>query len=210
MGAGGNVHLLAGLEYDGTGFAGWAMQPGLRTVEGVLREALSMTFQSWNGLAVAGRTDAGVHASGQIVSVSVKGGPPAQRAAAALNTVLPHDVAVTYAEAAPESFHARFSARSRTYRYRIWQRRTPSPLEHRRSWWVPRRLDDERLGANAGLVVARCSSADGNAKEMSSAAGSPLTASSVTWSAPSWERWSRVSLTSSNGCSRVVHARRRA
>jgi tRNA pseudouridine38-40 synthase len=118
-----------------------------------MREALSGTFPGWNGLAVAGRTDAGVHALGQVVSVSVEGGPPADRAADALNARLPGDIAVVRAEEAPESFHARFSAQSRTYRYRIWQRRTSSPFESRRGWWVPRRLDDERLAACARLVV---------------------------------------------------------
>jgi tRNA pseudouridine38-40 synthase len=145
--------LRIGLEYDGTDFSGWSAQPGLRTVEGVMREALSETFLRWSGLAAAGRTDAGVHALGQVVSVSVEGGPPPDRAVDALNARLPGDVAVVHAEAAPESFHARFSARSRTYRYRIWQRRASSPFENRRGWWVPRRLDDEQLATCARLVV---------------------------------------------------------
>lgn len=140
------------LEYDGSGFAGWAAQPGLRTVEGVVREALRKVFPAWEGLAVAGRTDAGVHALGQVASVSVAGGPPAERAAEALNGVLPPDVSVVAAAEAPEGFHARFSATSRTYRYRIWRRRTPSPFERRRSWWLPRPLDEERLAECAALV----------------------------------------------------------
>ncbi len=70
-----NLKLL--LEYDGTDFRGWARQPGMRTVEGVVREALADTYPSWEGLAVAGRTDTGVHAMGQVASVSVDGGPPA-------------------------------------------------------------------------------------------------------------------------------------
>ncbi|MCY4086855.1 MAG: tRNA pseudouridine(38-40) synthase TruA, partial [Actinomycetia bacterium] len=82
------------LEYDGTDFAGWARQPGQRTVEGVLREALDQVFPKWRELAVAGRTDAGVHATGQVASVLADGGAPADRAAAALNASLPPDVAV--------------------------------------------------------------------------------------------------------------------
>jgi tRNA pseudouridine38-40 synthase len=141
------------LEYDGTGFAGWAAQPGQRTVEGVLREALGRTFASVEGLAVAGRTDAGVHARGQVASVGVLGGPPVARAAEALNARLPDDVSVARAEKAPAGFHARFSARSRTYRYRVWRRRTPSPFERRRSLWHPRPLDEERLAESAALIV---------------------------------------------------------
>ncbi len=145
------IHRLT-LEYDGTGFSGWAAQPGRRTVEGELRAALDAVFPSWDGLAVAGRTDAGVHARGQVASLSAAGGPPAARAAEALNAELPDDVAVVAAEEAPEGFHARFSARSRTYRYRIWTRRTPSPFEARRALWHPRPLDDERLAALAALL----------------------------------------------------------
>ena len=143
------------LEYDGTWFSGWAAQPGLRTVEGHLREALDRVYADWDGLAVAGRTDAGVHALGQVVSFSTSDGPPVERAAEALDAALPDDVAVCSAEAAPEGFHARFSARSRSYRYRIWCRKTPSPFEHRRSLWHPRPLDEERLSASAALLLGQ-------------------------------------------------------
>ena len=105
------------LEYDGTGFCGWARQPGERTVEGVLRDALDVVLPGWSGLAVAGRTDTGVHATGQVASLDVAGGPPVARLPEALNTSLPEDVAVVDAEAAPEAFHARFSAVARSYRY---------------------------------------------------------------------------------------------
>ena len=147
------MRLRLTIEYDGTPFHGWAAQPGLPTVEGAVRDALAATFASYDGLAVAGRTDAGVHAFGQVASVDVAGGPPPQHAAEALNTRLPDEISVVAAEEAAHAFHARFSARSRSYRYRILNRRTPSPFEHRRSWWVPRRLDDERLRAAAAPLV---------------------------------------------------------
>jgi tRNA pseudouridine38-40 synthase len=147
------AHLRLTLEYDGTAFHGWAAQPGLRTVEGVLREALAGVFRSAGGIAVAGRTDAGVHALANVVSVDVEGGPPADRAAVALNTLLPDDVSVVASEAAPAGFDARYSARARSYRYRLYRRPVPSPFEQRRSWWVPRPLDLERLRASAALVV---------------------------------------------------------
>jgi tRNA pseudouridine38-40 synthase len=147
------VRLRLALEYDGTGFHGWAAQPGLRTVEGTLRSGLGGAFPRWSELAVAGRTDTGVHALGQVASVEVEGGPPPERAAAALNALLPDDVAVLGAEEAPADFHARSSARSRTYRYRVFRGRTPSPFEVRRSWWVPRPLDEEALADAAELLV---------------------------------------------------------
>jgi tRNA pseudouridine38-40 synthase len=147
------VRLRLTLEYDGTGFHGWAAQPSLRTVEGALRAALDGVFPEWSDLAVAGRTDAGVHALGQVASVQVGGGPPPERTAEALNALLPDDVALVGAEEAPAGFHARSSARSRTYRYRIFRRRTPSPFEELRSWWVPRPLDEGSLAASAELLV---------------------------------------------------------
>src|SRR5207253_3757289 len=116
------------------------------------REALESLFSPVAGLAVAGRTDAGVHALGNVASVAVEGGPPVERAAEALNTVLPADVAVVAADAAEESFHARHSARSRSYRYRLYRRRQPSPFEAGRSLWWPRPLDLERLRRSAELL----------------------------------------------------------
>ena len=133
------------LEYDGTGFRGWARQPGQRTVEGVLRDALETVYPRWEALAVAGRTDAGVHATGQVASVEVEGGPPVVRASEALNTVLPGDVAVVSAEPAEPGFHARFSARGRSYRYVVLERRERSALESCRALWWPRALDDAAL-----------------------------------------------------------------
>jgi tRNA pseudouridine38-40 synthase len=147
------VRLKLTLEYDGTGFSGWAAQPGLRTVEAVVREALGSLFSVVEELAVAGRTDAGVHALGNVVSVDVGGGPPAERAVEALNTMLPDDVAAVAAEEAPAGFHARHDARSRSYRYRLHRRRERSPFELRRSWWYPHRLDLSALAASADLLV---------------------------------------------------------
>jgi tRNA pseudouridine38-40 synthase len=141
------------LEYDGTEFNGWARQPGLRTVEGVLCEALDRVFPSWQELAVAGRTDRGVHATGQVASVSVTGGPPPERTAEALNAALPDDAAVIAVEQASHDFHARFSARSRSYRYAVLNRRERSALAARRVLWWPRPIADERLAAAAALVV---------------------------------------------------------
>ena len=146
------MRLRLTLEYDGTGFRGWARQPGKRTVEGVLCEALTEVFPTWSELAVAGRTDTGVHAAGQVASVEVEGGPPPSRAHAALNASLPHDVAVVAAAPAAPDFHARFSARARSYRYRVFRRSTRSPFEARRALWWPRPLDERALHAAAALL----------------------------------------------------------
>jgi tRNA pseudouridine38-40 synthase len=147
------MRLRLTLEYDGTGFHGWAAQPGLRTVEGVLREALGDVFPGWSGLAVAGRTDTGVHALGQVASFDAEVGPPPERAAEALNAALPDDVAVVAAASAPAGFHARHSARARSYRYRIFRRRQPAPFERHRSWWQSRPLDVQRLNEQAALLL---------------------------------------------------------
>ena len=141
------------LEYDGTRFRGWARQPGERTVETVVREALDEVLPRWDGLAVAGRTDAGVHATGQVVSLEADGGPPVERVAEALNTVLPEEVAVVAAEQSPDGFHARFSATGRSYRYVVLDRRERAPLRSRRALWWPRPLDEDALAACAAALV---------------------------------------------------------
>ena len=147
------MRLKLTLEYDGTGFRGWASQPGLRTVEGTLREALERVFQSWSELAVAGRTDTGVHALGNVASVEVDGGPPAGRAREALNAELPDDIAVGEAAAAEPGFHARHDAKARSYRYRVYRRAARSPFESTRSWWYPHVLAEERLAESADLLL---------------------------------------------------------
>jgi len=141
------------LEYDGTAFRGWARQPGLRTVEGVLREALDTVVPRWEGLAVAGRTDAGVHATGQVASLTAEGGPPTDRLAEALNVVLPEDLGVVRAEEATQGFHARVTATARSYRYVVVNARARSPLRARRAFWWPRPLDHAALGESAALLV---------------------------------------------------------
>jgi tRNA pseudouridine38-40 synthase len=147
------TRLRLTLEYDGTGFRGWAAQPGLRTVQGVLEDALGHAFDGWSSLAVAGRTDTGVHALGQVASVDVEGGAPAERAVAALNAALPHDVAAIAAEETALDFHARHSAQARSYRYRVYRRAARSPFEVNRSWWYPYALDEEKLADSADLLL---------------------------------------------------------
>ncbi len=147
------MRLRLTLEYDGMGFRGWARQPAARTVEATVRAALDAVYARWDDLAVAGRTDTGVHAAGQVISFRVDGpGPPPERAPAALNSELPHDVVVLAAEEAPEEFSARYSATARSYRYRVLRRRTRSAFEARRALWWPRSLDLDDLRASAALL----------------------------------------------------------
>jgi tRNA pseudouridine38-40 synthase len=149
------VRLRLTIAYDGTAFRGWAVQPGLRTVEGVLSDALGGAYAAWEGLQVAGRTDTGVHALANVASVDAEGGPPWDRATEALNASLPGDVAIVAAEEAAPDFHARYSARARSYRYRIWRSRLRSPFERDRSWWYPKPLDVERLQEAAALLPGK-------------------------------------------------------
>jgi tRNA pseudouridine38-40 synthase len=146
------VRLKLTIEYDGTGFRGWARQPGERTVEGELRRALAELYTT-DELVVAGRTDTGVHALANVVSVDVEGGPPPDRAVPAINALLPRDVAVSRVDLAQDDFHARYDARSRSYRYRVWRRRARSALEARRSLFYPRPLDLAALNENAQSLV---------------------------------------------------------
>ena len=147
------MRLKLTIEYDGTAFRGWAAQPGQRTVQGELEHALAATYARAGSLAVAGRTDAGVHALANVVSVEVDTGPPPERAAATLNAALPADVAIRAAEQVDPDFHARFDARSRAYRYRVWRRRERSALEARRALWHPRPIDVAALDENAQALV---------------------------------------------------------
>jgi tRNA pseudouridine38-40 synthase len=147
------VRLKLTVEYDGTGFRGWARQPGERTVEGEVRAGLGSVYPGFAELAVAGRTDTGVHALANVVSAEVNGGAPIERAVEALNALLPSDVAVVAAERAPDGFHARFHARARTYRYRVWRRRERSPLEAHRALWHPQAIDLRALDENARQIV---------------------------------------------------------
>jgi tRNA pseudouridine38-40 synthase len=148
------VILRLDLEYDGSAFYGWAAQPGLRTVEAVLTEALRTFWPHSGRPAVAGRTDAGVHASAQVVTVEgAAGGPEIGRVAAALNAHLPADVAVLGCSLAPDGFHARFSACSRRYEYRVLRSRAPSPLRAGRTWHWPRELSHDLLRECSAVLL---------------------------------------------------------
>ena len=129
------------LAYDGTDFRGWAKQPGVRTVGGVLEDALAKVLRESPGLSVAGRTDAGVHAEGQVASFSSSGAVEPSRVQRAINGMLSPEVVVLRASVAPGSFDARRSARGREYRYRIDGAAVPNPFTARFVWHRPGDLD---------------------------------------------------------------------
>ena len=136
------------LEYDGTEFAGWARQPGERTVQEEVERALATVARTQLPVTVAGRTDRGVHAWGQVASyegepVSVDG----------LNALLPSDVAALACEPVPDGFDARRDARSRTYCYRLLTRQPRSAFEHRRALHWRHAVDEDALAACAAALV---------------------------------------------------------
>jgi tRNA pseudouridine38-40 synthase len=131
--------LLIG--YDGTGFRGFAVQPEQRTVEGVLAKALGQVLHSEIGIRVAGRTDAGVHAWGQVISFDAPPGLEPGRLQASLNGMLGPEIVVRDAALVAPGFDARRAARWRRYRYTIVNRRVPDPFLARYAWWVPEPLE---------------------------------------------------------------------
>ncbi|MDP9455025.1 MAG: tRNA pseudouridine(38-40) synthase TruA [Actinomycetota bacterium] len=143
----------AGLvEYDGTDFAGWAAQPGRRTVETTLSGALEIILRQPVKLTVAGRTDAGVHASGQVVSFEADTKLPPSSIAYKTTAVLPPDAALRRCVGVDEGFDARRDATSRSYEYRVVDDPIRSPLERRRTVHVVRKPDLEALQKAAALV----------------------------------------------------------
>ena len=134
-----NIRLL--LEYDGTGYHGWQRQLDADTIQGVLEAAVAQLTQAPVAIIGSGRTDAGVHALGQVANFHTQSAIPLQAFHQGLNSLLPKDIAVLEAAEAPPSFHARKSARAKTYEYRILNRGNRSPLAHHCAWWIAPPLD---------------------------------------------------------------------
>jgi tRNA pseudouridine38-40 synthase len=147
------VRLL--VAYDGTEFAGWQRQGRLRTVQGELEAVLGRIDKAPVAVAAAGRTDAGVHAAGMVASARLAAPIAADTLRRALNASLPGDVRVLAVEDAPDGWHARFHATSKTYRYWIWNGRVASPFARRYTWHVPQPLDVAAMAQAAPAVVGR-------------------------------------------------------
>lgn len=142
------------LAYHGGQFAGWAAQPGLRTVEAELQQALAQLFDARVALTVAGRTDAGVHAWGQVASFEAPGEPP-EALARALNALTGDDLVIKRADPAEDGFDARGDARSRTYCYRLLAAPVPDPFERGLSLFWPYPLDLAGLERCAQALLGR-------------------------------------------------------
>lgn len=140
------------LAYDGQPFRGWARQEGVPTVQGALEEALAILLGESVDLTVAGRTDAGVHALGQVASFAYGGELPGDTVRS-LNGLTPPSISVASVEAVPGGFDARKDARSRTYCYRLLAGPTASPFLEGRAWWVRSELDREALEQAAAAVI---------------------------------------------------------
>jgi tRNA pseudouridine38-40 synthase len=141
------------VSYDGTDFSGWQRQPGMRTVQGVLEDGIRALLGEEVFVRGAGRTDAGVHADGQVASFALASRIPPHGLLRGLNSILPLDVALLdVAEAAPD-FDARFSARGKVYRYTVWNHMVRSPRHARTAWHVRRALDMAAIREAAALLV---------------------------------------------------------
>jgi tRNA pseudouridine38-40 synthase len=172
------LNIKVVLEYDGSGFAGWQQQAHGRTVEFELKRALREITGQEHKVFGAGRTDAGAHAEGQVVSFQTDGRISPHRLVAALNARLPADVAVLSAEEVPDAFHARYSARWRRYRYRYLDRPSRPALDRGRCWHVRGPLDVDAMAKAAKALVGKhdwtsyCSASeppDARVREMRSA-----------------------------------------
>jgi tRNA pseudouridine38-40 synthase len=145
-----NIRLL--LEYDGTRYHGWQRQADAATLQQTLEEALARLTGEPVTLMGSGRTDAGVHALGQVANFRTRSAIPLQAFHQGLNSMLSRDIAVLAAVEASPEFHARKSARAKTYEYRILNRPTRSPLHHHYAWWIAPPLDLAAMDhAAAGL-----------------------------------------------------------
>ena len=149
------MNIKVVLEYDGSGFAGWQQQAKGRTVEAEVKRALRELTGNDHVVYAAGRTDAGAHAEGQVVSFAFEGRIAPQRLVAALNARLPDDVAALSAEVVPDGFHARYSARWRRYRYCYLERRGRPALQRGRCWHVAGPLDVDAMSRAANALVGR-------------------------------------------------------
>jgi tRNA pseudouridine38-40 synthase len=141
------------IEYDGTDFAGWQRQPQQRTVQETLETAIRELSGETVFVRAAGRTDAGVHADGQVGSFTLAAKIPTHGLLRGLNTILPKDVAIVdVAEAAPD-FDARFSARGKVYRYTVWNHFVRSPRRARAAWHVRHTLDVDAIRRAAAALI---------------------------------------------------------
>jgi tRNA pseudouridine38-40 synthase len=146
-----NIRLL--LEYDGSRYHGWQRQADAVTIQQTLEEALERLTGEAAALIGSGRTDAGVHARGQVANFRTDSAIPLKAFHEGLNSLLPKDIAVLEAREAPPEFHARKSARSKTYEYRILNRGNRSPLARNHAWWIAPHLEVAAMAQAAAALM---------------------------------------------------------
>jgi len=146
-----NLKLV--LAYDGTDFAGWQVQPHAATVQGTLASAIGRITGEKVLPQGSGRTDAGVHALAQVATFGTESHVPTQNFLKALNDILPASIRVLETKEVPADFHARKSARAKTYRYRIYREAICSPFTARYVWHYPYPIDEEAIGNAAAMVM---------------------------------------------------------
>jgi tRNA pseudouridine38-40 synthase len=151
------MNIACGIEYDGTGYHGFQRQPQShgKTIQGALEDAVARICAERPVVNGAGRTDAGVHASGQVIHFRSAFHLTPLLWRRALNAVLPDTIAIRWAREVPERFHARFSAVSRSYRYTIWNDEAPSPLLARYSYYRPQALDVDAMQVACQELLGR-------------------------------------------------------
>lgn len=151
------MNIACGIEYDGTDYHGFQRQIAAHgpTIQGTIEAAIARISGETSVVHGAGRTDAGVHASGQVIHFHTNSHLPPQVWQRALNAILPKSVAVRWAREVPERFHARFSAVSRSYRYTIWNDDAPTPLLARYSYHRPQTLDADLMQQACQLLLGR-------------------------------------------------------
>ncbi|OWT54476.1 tRNA pseudouridine(38-40) synthase TruA [Candidimonas nitroreducens] len=147
------VRMALGISYDGAPWHGWQTQPGGRTVQDALEAALSQFLAGPAATICAGRTDTGVHALGQVVHLDTTAQRRDESWIRGLNALLPSSIAVQWAQAVPDDFHARFAALSRTYIYVLRNARVRAPLAHGRVGWVARSLELEPMAQAAAHLL---------------------------------------------------------
>jgi len=148
-----NVKLT--IAYDGTNYKGWQLQKNGRTVQEELEEAIEKIFGKHHRVNAASRTDAGVHARGQVAHFKLSSPILSQKIVMALNTALPEDIAIIDAEDVSPDFHSRFDTASKIYRYHILNSRQRDPFSEKHSWRVPYRLNIPLMRKEAGVLVGQ-------------------------------------------------------
>ncbi len=141
------------IEYDGTRYHGWQKQKNARTIQETIESAIAVMVKASVRLIGSGRTDAGVHALGQVANFRCRAGIPARAFVAGLNSLLPNDIVIRSCESVDARFHSQYDARYKTYRYRILNSPIPSAICRQYAWFVPRELDVRAMQAAAGHLV---------------------------------------------------------